>query len=230
MPFDWDRDMTGPDDKTLRVQFDMRNEILGSGGLSIPSKSGRDITFHRSRWYTRAPDGLMHLYNGYNNGGTGNLNNKKLSLLGLVLSYDANEGSLVLSEKGYNDSDQWHSKDLEGRIGDALARAYYYEGDDDTLEEREYPCNVQWSNTRRMSQDQCLHFSASTAEAIFVTLAASPGDITTWYYIKISIYEVAIYKVSITVICPSVLFIVMLFIGEDQRDLHAATRCSKSWR
>ena len=199
VPFDWD-DLSGKEDKTLRVEFDMSESLQGSGGLLIPEKSGRDITFHRSRWYTHAPDGLLHLYNGYNNGNSGNLESKRLSMLGLVLNYDANGGTMFVSKDGYNESTQWHSKSLESRIGEPLARVYYFEGDPDTLKEREYPCNAQWSNTRRMKSDQCLHFSAATAETIFVTLAASPGDITTWYYIKISISEVAIYKVGYNII------------------------------
>ena len=46
--FKWD-DLSGEGDKTLRVEFDVSESFQGLGGLLILEKSGRDITFHRSR-------------------------------------------------------------------------------------------------------------------------------------------------------------------------------------
>ncbi len=63
------------------------------------------------------------------------------------------------------------------------------------------PCNLDWSsaNSRRFSislkNGKCLRFVASSYGDIFVVLATNPNNQNTWYFIQISSYGVALYRV-----------------------------------
>jgi hypothetical protein len=63
------------------------------------------------------------------------------------------------------------------------------------------PCNLDWSsaNSKRFSitlkHGKCLKFIASSLGDIFVVFATNPQSEHTWYYLQISSYGVALYKV-----------------------------------
>ena len=65
------------------------------------------------------------------------------------------------------------------------------------------PCNLDWStaNSRRftvsLKYGKCLKFVASSFGDIFVVFATNPNNEWTWYFIQISSYGVALYKVCI---------------------------------
>jgi hypothetical protein len=63
------------------------------------------------------------------------------------------------------------------------------------------PCNLDWgsSNSRRftvsLKHGKCLKFVASSYGDIFVVFATNPNNEWTWYFIQISSYGVALYRV-----------------------------------
>jgi hypothetical protein len=65
------------------------------------------------------------------------------------------------------------------------------------------PCNLDWSsaNSRRfavtLKHGKCLKFVASSFGDIFVVFASNPHNEWTWYFLQISSYGVALYKVLI---------------------------------
>lgn len=65
------------------------------------------------------------------------------------------------------------------------------------------PCNLDWSsaNSRRFavsstSNGKCLRFVASSLGDIFVVFATNPHNEYTWYFVQLSSYGVALYRVS----------------------------------
>ena len=64
------------------------------------------------------------------------------------------------------------------------------------------PCNLDWSsaNSRKftvtLNHGKCLRFIASSYGDIFVVFATNPHNEWTWYFLQISSYGVALYKVS----------------------------------
>ena len=65
------------------------------------------------------------------------------------------------------------------------------------------PCNLDWStaNSRRfalsLKRGKCLRFIASSFGDIFVVFSTNPYNEYTWYFVQISSYGVAIYKVML---------------------------------
>ena len=66
------------------------------------------------------------------------------------------------------------------------------------------PCNLDWStaNSRRFTMSlkhgKCLKFVASSYGDIFVVFATNPHNEWTWYFVQISSYGVALYRVKIS--------------------------------
>lgn len=62
------------------------------------------------------------------------------------------------------------------------------------------PCQVEWTNAFHFDPTtkggQCVHFSAISAGKIFIAFAQSPKNRDQWYYVRIGLEEVAIYKVK----------------------------------
>ncbi len=64
------------------------------------------------------------------------------------------------------------------------------------------PCNLDWStaNSRRfavsLKRGKCLRFVASSYGDIFVVFSTNPYNEYTWYFVQISSYGVAIYRVN----------------------------------
>ena len=190
--------------KELRVTFDMKKDLTGIEGYSIPRNMSRVVKFTNGKWLTGEEDGSFHLYNAFKNGGSDDTKKHEMSTLGLVLSYNQNTGGLELLTPDFKASKQFFPNIhgfLEGRT---LARIVL-KSDDDTAEayKREAttnkPCNMKWSNTLHFdptdSNGKCLHFTATTEGSIFVAFSALPKDKPTWYYTEITPERVAIYKV-----------------------------------
>ena len=193
----WD-ELTGSNgNKEFRISFDMQATLYGSGGLIIPAKSGHDVVYKDKKWYKKSQDGLVHLYNGFDNGNSGNLASQRVSILGLVLDYNDEDGTLYLTEDAYEASDIWHSPEAKNLVNMSLAFFNAETIADIITPESPIPCNVHWSNINRMAIDYCLKFSASSTSTIFVVLAAVPRLIDTWYYVRMARDEASIHKVGI---------------------------------
>ncbi|XP_062505376.1 uncharacterized protein LOC134182065 isoform X2 [Corticium candelabrum] len=192
----WD-ELTGPDGyEEFHISFDMQATLYGSGGRIIPAKSGHDVVYKDKKWYKKSQDGLVHLYNGFDNGNSGNLASQRVSILGLVLDYNDEDGTLYLTEDAYEASDIWHSSEASNLVNMSLAFFNPETIADIITPESPIPCNVHWSNIDRMAIDYCLKFSASSTSTIFVVLAAVPRLIDTWYYVRMARDEASIHKAN----------------------------------
>lgn len=195
-------------DKALfRVIFDMRNDLKGTKDFSdIPRNMSRLVRYKDGKWFTAEKDGSFHLYNAFRNGKSGDPQQHKISILGLVLSFNPNTGGLTLLSRDFEASRVFFPNLHDTLAGKELGRAVL----DSSISESgaskretlaDPPCNVKWSNALRFdpteAKGKCLHFTASSEGNIFVVFATLPIDKTSWYYIEITPQKVAIYKVMI---------------------------------
>ncbi|XP_031555995.1 uncharacterized protein LOC116292780 [Actinia tenebrosa] len=190
--------------KRFHVIFDMLEDLKGAihGGIDIPKSMSRIVQFSQGKWYTTNGNGEFHLYDGFNNGGSGDKSNKKISIFGLVLQYDESEGSLTLNQADYAVSQRYFPELSELLKGRQLARVEWPTANSFTERNQRalghLPCNLQWSNGLRFDPSdrdgKCLHFTASTKGALYVVFSAVPSNKDTWYYVEISPFGVAIYK------------------------------------
>lgn len=173
----------------------MQADLHGSGGRVLPAKSGHDIVYQNNKWYKKAQDGVLHLYNGFDNGDSGVKESKRLSLLGLVMDYNEEDGTLYMTSDAYEASELWHSRDAEKLVNMSLAFFSAETAADVLTPEAPLPCNVHWSNINRMAIDYCLKFSASSESTIFAVFSAVPRLVDTWYYVRMARDEASIHKV-----------------------------------
>lgn len=200
-------EVTNPN-KTIKVTFDMENDLARGldGVVKIQRNMTREVRFARGRWFAADQDGTFHMFNGYRNGKSGELKKRKLSVFGLVLSYNSKYGSLELSDEDYKESKKFYPTLNEDQVGFPLARISLLESN--SLQQKRSvdppvvkPCNVKWSNALRLDPTtgggRCLLFTASSKGDFFVVFATVPSDPTSWYYLHIGTKKVSIYKVCI---------------------------------
>ena len=191
-------------EKEFRAIFDMKNDLTGIEGYNIPRNMSRTMKYAGGKWMTSKEDCSFHLYNAFNNGGSGNTNKRKISIFGQVLSYNQKTGGLELLPTDNEASKQLFPNLHEFLAGRLLAKIVMETGDvtrnagkRETL--AKHPCNVKWSNALRFdptdSNGKCLHFTAATEGSLFVAFSALPKDKSSWYYTEITPERVAIYKV-----------------------------------
>ena len=194
---------------TITVTFDMESDLVRGmdGAVKILKNMTREVRFKRGRWYTADEDGKFHMYSGYRNGKTAEIKKQKLSIFGLVLSYNSKDGSLELSDEDFNESKKIYPTLREEMVGFPLARFNRMYSDSlnpvrRTPPAAPKPCNVKWSNALRLDPTttggRCLHFTASSAGDMFVIFATVPSKLSTWYYVQIGVNKVAIFKVNET--------------------------------
>ncbi|XP_064609751.1 uncharacterized protein LOC135473788 [Liolophura sinensis] len=195
----WDR-MT--DGSTFRVVFDMAEDIPG-----VVGRAQSLLLFYRTstrQWYVQNGEEFTHLYDGFGNGGSNSLNNKKISVRGLVLKYNSVTGLLSLDSTEFEASKAvipHLSVALKGAI---VGRVEYVSMLQQIQQHKNEfgvgtsPCNVVWSNAHRFNPaivgGRCVSFTAVCMGDIFVVFSAIPRDKNTWYYVQISPDGVAIYK------------------------------------
>ena len=197
------------ENSTLTVKFDMETDLArGVDGLGkIEKNMTREVKFTGGRWFTADEYGKFHLYSGYRNGKSGELRNHKLSIFGLVLSYNSKYRSLDLIKEDFNESKRTYPTLREEMIGFPLAHLTVTHSNSfhDSVKRGSVPspavtpCNVKWSNALRLDPTttggRCLHFTASSAGDFFVVFATIPSRRSSWYYVQIGVSKVAIYKV-----------------------------------
>ena len=195
----------------FKVLIDMKEDLKDSqhGGVVIPKNMARHIRFIDNRWFTEDEKNVVHLYNGFNNGGSGDPKNKKISVLGLVLSFKEKTGRLVLSDSDFEESKKIFpdlSSSMKGSIigqvvadhGKAIRRQTKLV--DAPPVPAINPCNVMFSNALRFDPTggKCLHFTAITEGTIYVMFAVSPAKKESRYTVRIAKDRVDIYKVLCT--------------------------------
>jgi len=194
--------------KPFKVIIDMKEDLRDShhGDVVIPKTMVRRIRFFDNRWFTSNDRKVFHLYNGFDNGGSGNPKNKKISVLGLVLSFEEKTGSLVLTNSDFEESKKIFPALHSSMKGSIIGRVEV-----DLKETVKLPskladvpapviktCKVMFSNALRFDPTggKCLHFTAITTGTIYVMFAVSPGKPTSWYTIRIATDRIDIYKGS----------------------------------
>ena len=190
----------------FRVLFDMQEDLKGffHGATHIPWNMMRTVRYAQNKWFTSDKSGKFHLYCGYDNGASRNARKRRVSIMGLVLTYNEKEGSLALSPSDFQDSKKAFpslSGDLNGRtiahVDWASERNIFKRQPEPVVAE---PCNVKWSNAFRFDPSdkggKCLHFTAATSGEIFVVFSTIPSQRSSWYYVHIGTSRVSIYKVG----------------------------------
>ncbi|XP_068740594.1 uncharacterized protein [Montipora capricornis] len=192
--------------KEFRVIFDMKKDLTGIEDYTIPRNMNRLMRFVDGKWQTGEGDGTFHLYNAFNNGRSGEVKKRKISVLGLVLSYNEDSGGLDLLTDDIKYSKKFFPNLPKTLTGRTLAKLVLENGDpaskqaskrqsESTLTQ---PCNVEFSNALRFdptdTNGKCLHFTAATEGSIFVVFSTLPKDSSSWYYTEITPQRVAIYK------------------------------------
>ena len=190
----------------IKVSFDLLNDLPNAfrDAFNLEHNATRLVRFLENTWYTSNRDGSFHLYDGFNNGNSDKTAKRKISILGLVLTFNEVDGTLVLSKSDFDESRKFFptlSEDMKGaklaRVEMPFEQAVKRTTDSPTAVQ---PCQVKWSNALRLdptdSKGKCLHFTASTAGTLFVVFAALPKDSNSQYYVEISPEKAAIYKVT----------------------------------
>lgn len=194
----------------FKVIIDMKEDLKDSqhGGVVIPKNMVRRIRFLDNRWFTDDERNVLHLYNGFNNGGSGKPQNKKISVLGLVLSFEEKTGRLVLTDSDFKASKKIFpglNSNMKGSIiGQVEANRGKKVKRRSKLMDASNPapairtCNVMFSNALRFDPKggKCLHFTAITSGTIYVMFAVSPGKPQSQYTVRIANDRVDIYKVK----------------------------------
>ena len=191
------------ENKVWKVTFDMLDDLPNAfhKPFNVERNKSRLVRFYQNMWYTSDHDGLFHLYNGFKNGNSDKTDRKKVSILGLVLTFNEVDGTLVLSKSDFEKSKKFFPTLSEDMKEAKLARVELpFEKAVKRSSNTAEPCQVKWSNTRRFdptdSKGKCLHFTASTGGTLFVVFAVLPQDPNSRYYVEISPRRVAIYKVT----------------------------------
>ena len=194
----------------FNISFDMLIDLNSSvrTAFDLGRNTSRLLRFREGKWHTSDRYGKFHLYGAFDNGDSKDMSKRKISVFGLVLTYNEDRGTLTLLPEDYDTSMKYFLNLMKKMTGLPFARLEMRHSK--KMVKREAvsqggpakPCKVYWSNALRFdptdNKGKCLHFTASTGGTLFVVFAALPKDDTTWYYVEISPAMVAIHKVRYT--------------------------------
>ncbi|XP_077985124.1 uncharacterized protein LOC144439764 [Glandiceps talaboti] len=192
---------------SFTVVFDMKEDLKDSARImKIKKDEVIGLHYYGEMWFVEGSDGIARLADGYGNGGSRDLNNKKISVDGLVLTFIPGTKMLMLMDDDYEASlIEWPQLKI-GLKGHYLARVEWPMSlRSANAEEKNFmnaavtslPCNVHWSNIQTfdiMKDGVCTFFSAVSEGTIFVVFASVPRDRSTWYYVEISPSAASIHK------------------------------------
>lgn len=188
----------------FRVIFDMEKDIIGAENKNIPANMSRIIKYTDGKWTTAKQDGSFHLYNAFNNGDSGDVKKHKLSVFGLILSFNQNSGGLDLLPPDYEASKSFFPNISPLLVGKTLAKVVSEADVASKMPSKrtltKEPCNVKWSNALRFDptdkKGKCIHFTATTEGSLFLVFSTVPKNKNSWYYIEIAPERIAMYKVT----------------------------------
>ncbi|XP_078589276.1 uncharacterized protein LOC144869684 [Branchiostoma floridae x Branchiostoma japonicum] len=186
---------------TYKIVFDLEEDI----SKNIKRDTEAYAKFSESSWNCHKPGAPLHIYNSYDNGGSGNAANKRVSCFGFVMTYVEDTGKFLVTEDDMKASAKVLGNIPRDLLNSKVARAEYIsplehsQGNSRALASiLEAPCTVKWSNSYQIKPAEeggrCLYFVAASAGDIFVVFSAIPRDKTTWYHLQISFQGVALFK------------------------------------
>ena len=188
------------DEVPIFVVFNLREELSGRfrGPVKISSNMERYVKYFDGQWFIGENTDNIDLLTAC---GYGDVKDFKICILGMLLTYNPQNGYLTLLKEDFNVS----KKSFPGLTEEMMnSLAAHVEWPTQNIFQLDtvvgyLPCNVKWSNALRFDpsnkEGKCLHFTASSAGTMFVIFAAVPNVKETWYYVQISPYGVGIFKV-----------------------------------
>ncbi|XP_019635210.1 PREDICTED: uncharacterized protein LOC109478192 [Branchiostoma belcheri] len=200
----WD-ELTGGNE--FKVIFDLPYKIPNL----LAAKAALNVKFvTKFKVWLTIREGLKpHLYDGHQNGNSGEISQRKISVGGLVMTYEEDTGTFVVTSEDYEAS-KLVIPDLPAWInGMRVARAEYkslrehINKNSDHGQQVHMPCNMWWSNALRIDPTnggKCIHFTAASEGDIFIVFAGSPKDQETWITVEISTSGVVFYKAKQSVV------------------------------
>lgn len=194
---------------TWKISFDMVDDLpnVHRWAFNIGHDMTRLVRFYKNKWYTSDRNGSFHLFGAYSNSNTNNVSLRKMSIFGLVLTFNDADGSLVLYPSDFKASKTFFPTLTEEMTGTQLAWVYKFSTRSDKRSTSSQPpksvqpCQVKWSNALRIdptdTKGKCLHFTASTAGTLFVVFATLPKEPDSRYLVQISLNMISTYKVRL---------------------------------
>ena len=146
----------------------MEKDIIGAENKNIPANMSRIIKYTDGKWTTAKQDGSFHLYNAFNNGDSGDVKKHKLSVFGLILSFNQNSGGLDLLPPDYEASKSFFTQIFLPCWWEKLLQK--------SFQKRMLPvkCQVKehWQKSRVMSNGQMLYdlILQTRKESVFILL------------------------------------------------------------
>ncbi|XP_078584975.1 uncharacterized protein LOC144867080 [Branchiostoma floridae x Branchiostoma japonicum] len=189
---------------TYKIFFDLQRDI----SKDISKDTEAYVVYSEGRWNCHHPGKTFHAYNSWDNGGSGDTNNKKVSCFGFVMTYHEETGKLIATVDDVKVSlkiFRYLDRILPNVVNSVVGRVEYVSPLEHSQSNSgalsnilEAPCEVKWSNSYQIKPAEeggkCLYFVAASKGDIFVVFSAIPRDKTTWYHLQISFQGVALYK------------------------------------
>ena len=188
------------DEVPIFVVFNLREELSGRfrGPVKISSSMERYVKYFDGQWFIGENADNIDLLTACD---YGDVKDFKICILGMLLTYNPQNGYLTLLKEDFNVSKKSFPSLTEEMMNSLVAHVEWPTQNIFQLDTvvGYLPCNVKWSNALRFDpsnkEGKCLHFTASSAGTMFVIFAAVPNVKETWYYVQISPYGVGIFKV-----------------------------------
>ena len=196
------KDMT-EDGKVFFVIFDMKEDLTGTfnGARKITAQMEAYVKYFHGTWFTGSSYDDFDVSTACRKGEG---RKRNICILGMVLTYDAESGFLIMTKDDLSLSKETYP-DLamdEDESDLLVAHAEWPESRVFEVDEviGYLPCNVKWSNAMRFDptsdvEGKCIQFTASSKGTVFVIFSVIPDDKDTWYYVQISPHGVGIFKV-----------------------------------
>ncbi|XP_035682322.1 uncharacterized protein LOC118419823 [Branchiostoma floridae] len=193
----WQEMMSGQEFKVVFIlPYNIPNFLLARTVLNLKYRS------RSHSWLTIRPGKTPHEFDGHNNGDSGDISQHKVSVGGLVMTYEENTGTFTVTQDDFDASSAVIPNLPAWVNGMVVARAEYKSvleqlSNQQSSTEGQMPCNLQWSNAHRIDPTdggKCIHFTAASKGDIFVVFSGVPEDHETWVTVEISTSGVAMYK------------------------------------
>ncbi|CAH1268604.1 CLEC4M [Branchiostoma lanceolatum] len=155
-----------------------------------------------NKWLTIKKGRAPKLSDGHRNGNSGDITQHKVSVGGLVMTYDEDTGIFTVTQEDF-DASAAAILNLPPWInGTDVARVEYKSLLEQLSHQQratggQMPCNLKWSNAHRIDPSdggKCIHFTAASKGDIFVVFSGVPDEHETWVTVEISTSGVAMYK------------------------------------
>ncbi|XP_035682767.1 uncharacterized protein LOC118420163 [Branchiostoma floridae] len=192
----WQEMMSGQEFKVVfNMPYNIPHFLIARAVLNLKYRS------KSHSWLTIRPGYTPNEFDAHKNGDSGDITQHKVSVGGLVMTYDENTGTFTVTQDDF-DASSAVIQNLPAWVnGMVVARAEYKSLLEQLSHQQsstgQMPCNLQWSNALRIDPTdggKCIHFTAASRGNIYVVFSGVPEDHETWVTVEISTSGVAVYK------------------------------------